>query len=180
MEIKTILYIVAAIIYLYSRSKKKDKNPTGQTQPEVEEEETDFDWEETLRKLTGEEAKLKPPLRPSSDPFSFETPKPVAETWSYENTSKPVRDYDEEVIRNRKQREKVEEETTQQKQHNIEQEALQKHKARSSEETGVLRSLSSIQAPHSLDDYHAEPIDVSVEELRKGFIYGEILTPKYF
>lgn len=167
MEIKTILYIVAAIIYLYSRSKKKDKNPTGQTQPEVEEEEPDFDWEETLRKLTGEEAKLKPPLRPSSDPFSFETPKPVDETWSYENAGKPVRDYDEEVV-------------AKQKQFNVEQEALQKHKARSLEDTGVFRSLSSVKAPHSLDDYHAEPIDVSVEELRKGFIYGEIFTPKHF
>ena len=180
MEIKTILYIVAAIIYLYSRSKKKDKNPTGQTQPEVEEEETDFDWEETLRKLTGEEAKLKPPLRPSSDPFTFETPKPLAETWSYENTSKPVRDYDEEVIRNRKLRDRDEEVIAQQKQVNIEQIALQKHKAKNLEEIGVLRSLSSVHAPLSLDEYHAEPIDVSVEELRKGFIYGDILTPKYF
>lgn len=180
MEIKTILYIVAAIIYLYSRSKKKDKNPTGQTQPEVEEEETDFDWEETLRKLTGEEAKLKPPLRPSSEPFTYETPKPVAETWSYENTSKPVRDYDEEVIRNRRQREWVEEEAAQQKQLNIEQEALQKYKAKSLEENVVPRSFTSVHAPLSLDEYHSEPIDVSLEELRKGFIYAEILTPKHF
>lgn len=83
------------------------------------------------------------------------------------------------LIRNLKLRDRDEEVIAQQKQVNIEQIALQEHKAKSLEEIGVQRSCLH-RRPLSLDDQHYEPIDAAVEELRKGFIYAEILTPKHF
>jgi len=181
MEFKTLIYIIAAIIYLYSRSKKKDKNPTGQTQPEEQGDVDVFDWEETIRKFAGEQPEEKME-RPLTDIASAKPQQPQQEVFTYDSGSPRTRDYDEEVISRKSTKDWDTEVLKQKHTRNIEQEAMGRNKAQS------LEQQRSVTRPVSMVTHSEEPeeaparVDLSFEadDLRKGFIYGEVFQPKHF
>lgn len=181
MELKTIIYIIAAIIYLYSRSKKKDKNPTGQTQPEEQGDVEVFDWEETIRKFTGgQEDKV------DNQPATVVTDAPVKkrtqEEFSYDSKKTDVKDYDEEVISRRALKDWDAELLKRKETRNIEEEALKRNKAVSLEQQKTVTRHVPLVAPieESEEVYAHVQLSFETNDLRKGFIYGEIFQPKHF
>ena len=180
MEFKTIIYIIAAIIYLYNRSKKKDKNPTGQTQSEEQGEPDAFDWEETIRKLSGEQVEKNAP-QPIVEAPTRNTQK-QQDVFTYESTTPRTIDYDEEIISQRQIRDWDTEVLKRKHTRNMEEEALKRNKAQSLEQQKSMARSVSLVAPLDVHEEEHAKMDLSfdADEFRKGFIYGEIFKPKHF